>query len=269
MGDMHMANSRNRTDHQSISSGNTTCCSHLCSQVIRTVLFIFNFIFWALGGTLLVLGVYLKIEYRSLDDISEDNFGTWMYGLIIVGSIIFVISFLGCCGTLLQSNNLLMLYFMLLILLVFTQIGCGIWAYTIRNKIFSDLEDGLQSAVAEYNNTKDDGNQSVIKDAIDSIQSIFKCCGHDGRADYNGNPPRSCCPRTSDHNLPHCSEETYHNVGCKDKIPEDIKKNLWLIGIILGALLFLEVAGLSAGCYLRVQIVKADINRWQNSYNKL
>ena len=56
-----------------------------------------------------MLGVYLKIEYRSLDDISEDNFGTWMYGLIIVGSIIFVISFLGCCGTLLQSNNLLML----------------------------------------------------------------------------------------------------------------------------------------------------------------
>ena len=39
-------------------------------------------------------------------------------------------------------------------------------------QIFSDLEDGLQSAVAEYNNTKDDGNQSVIKDAIDSIQSV-------------------------------------------------------------------------------------------------
>lgn len=261
-------NSRQRSDHLSISSGSPTCCSHLCSQVIRTVLFIFNFIFWALGGTLLVLGVYLKIEYKSLDDISDDNFGTWMYGLIIVGSVIFVISFLGCCGTLLQSNNFLMLYFMLLILLVFGQIGCGIWAYTIRDKIFIDLEEGLETAVAEYNNTKSNGNESVIKESIDSIQTIFKCCGHNGRADYNGDPPRSCCPRT-EHDLPHCSEETYHNVGCKEKIPQDVTKNLWLIGIILGVLLFLEVAGLSAGCYLRVQIVKADINRWQNSYNKL
>lgn len=28
-----------------------------------------------------------------------------------------------------------------------------------------------------------------------------------------------------------------------------------------------QVAGLSAGCYLRVQIVKEDIDRWQNSYS--
>ena len=56
-----------------------------------------------------MLGVYLKIEYKALDDISDDNFGTWMYVLIIIGSVIFCISFLGCCGTLLQSNNLLML----------------------------------------------------------------------------------------------------------------------------------------------------------------
>ena len=39
-------------------------------------------------------------------------------------------------------------------------------------QIFSDLEDGLQSAVAEYNNTKNNGDQSVVKDAIDSIQSV-------------------------------------------------------------------------------------------------
>ena len=39
-------------------------------------------------------------------------------------------------------------------------------------QIFSDLEDGLQSAVAEYNNTKNNGDQTVVKDAIDSIQSV-------------------------------------------------------------------------------------------------
>lgn len=243
-------------------------CKGCCSQIIRTVLFIFNFIFWALGCALLVIGVYLKLEYKSLNDISEDNFGLWMYGLIVVGSVIFVISFLGCCGTLMQSNNMLMLYFMLLILLVFGQIGCGIWAYLIRNNIFDDLDVGLQNAVAKYNNTKGDGQDTEVKEAIDSIQTIFACCGHGGRADYTGNPPRSCCPLTEE-DLPHCTEETYFSVGCRDKIPEEIKKNFWLIGVILGVLLFLEVAGLSAGCYLRVQIVKEDIDRWQNSYNKI
>ena len=67
----------------------------------------------ALGGTLLVLGIYLKLEYQALDGISDDNFGTWVYVIIIVGGVIFFISFLGCCGTLLQSNNLLMLVGML------------------------------------------------------------------------------------------------------------------------------------------------------------
>ena len=36
----------------------------------------------ALGGTLLALGIYLKIEFRSLNDISDDNFSLWTYVLI-------------------------------------------------------------------------------------------------------------------------------------------------------------------------------------------
>lgn len=46
--------------------------------------------------------------------------------------------------------------------------------YILHNyfQIFDDLKGGLEKAVIEYDKTKSDPNDSVVKEAVDSLQSV-------------------------------------------------------------------------------------------------
>ncbi|XP_037057829.1 leukocyte surface antigen CD53-like, partial [Peromyscus leucopus] len=77
-------------------------------KLLKYVLFIFNLLFWVCGCCILGFGIYLLVQntygvlFRNLPFLTLGNV------LVIVGSIIMVVAFLGCMGSIKENKCLLM-----------------------------------------------------------------------------------------------------------------------------------------------------------------
>lgn len=112
--------------------------------------------------------------------------------LIVVGSVIFVISFFGCCGAIKKSSCMIGTFFFLLIVVFAMEIGIGVAAYLKYHQLDEILEKGFKSTLDSYETSLDS------KHAWNLIQGELHCCGVHGPSDWNklftnGSLPRECC----------------------------------------------------------------------------
>jgi CD63 antigen len=71
-------------------SGGMTCVKYL--------LFVFNLLFFVSGVVMLAIGAVIYVVYAHYYNFVYDSFQSAPLILIIVGVIIFLVAFFGCCG---------------------------------------------------------------------------------------------------------------------------------------------------------------------------
>ncbi|MEJ1277989.1 CD53 antigen [Cricetulus griseus] len=77
-------------------------------KLLKYVLFFFNLLFWVCGCCILGFGIFFLVQntygvlFRNLPFLTLGNV------LVIVGSIIMVVAFLGCMGSIKENKCLLM-----------------------------------------------------------------------------------------------------------------------------------------------------------------
>ncbi|ESO06401.1 hypothetical protein HELRODRAFT_64688 [Helobdella robusta] len=109
-----------------------------CYSCIKYLLFAFNFIFWLIGIALLSVGIWIKVNSKSLDDAVRElkSSNDYIYIILIVISILIItIGFLGCCGACRESQCLLGLFFICLLIIFSVIIGVGVFAFTSEGKV--------------------------------------------------------------------------------------------------------------------------------------
>lgn len=154
-----------------------------CYTCIKYLMFAFNFIFWLLGCAVLGVGIWLRVDDQSVEYLhissQVDLLHTLAYALIVIGFVIMLIGFLGCCGAIRESQCMLSIFFIFLFIIFATLLGFGIWAAVAKDS-FKDLaKDILKEGVDNYE------NDSKSKEMMDSIQSTYQCCGYNkGAEDY-------------------------------------------------------------------------------------
>jgi len=226
-----------------------------CGEFIRIILFVLNFIFWAAGGVILGVGIYVKVQLEDLKhiEVSHDTLQTSALFLISLGCIVFVVGLLGCCGSLTQNRCMLLLYFSLVTLIFIGEIALAIAVYANKDSVTDSIKEQFGDCMDKYNNQ----TEPICQDTIDTLQSVLKCCGVEGPNDWvtrnYTDPPTSCCKDNAT-----CAYDAAYQEGCYPTISSFVNTNAKYIGFGVLGVAIVELLGMALACYLRTYIMKRD-----------
>lgn len=210
-------------------------CAIAC---VRIVLFVFNFLFCLCGLALLIPGILVETNLGSISEKTAESIGQIegaAIAVIVIGSIIFVIAFFGCCGAIRESHCMIVTYSVLLLTILVIQVGIAIWAFvSLKNLEAGTIEDALKGPVNEY------WQKESSRTEVDLIQETLHCCGATGPRDWatgsgNGTLPWSCCEVKEPNKHAACSYNDHYTTGCGQKLSDFLKMvGKGLGGIALG-----------------------------------
>lgn len=261
-----------------------------CASLVKYLLCLTNFVFFVVGGLVLSIGIWVAadkasfIQMTQLDTFLSSELGEQAqhvlaefsepgvleqaaYLLIAVGSLVFIISFLGYCGAL-QENRVLLTAYGLFITLVFGLQITGIVMIVIYKGQADDQTRGfLQTSLASYST---DSPRDALSVSWDLVMSSQRCCGVNNSTDFSHaarfqdavlreargrKVPEACCilegarsllqPAATDCITHPTHVNSYYNKGCYNKFVTCVLDNLNLVfGTIigLGAFQFLAIA---------------------------
>ncbi|XP_071750845.1 tetraspanin-33 [Centroberyx gerrardi] len=231
-------------------------------RAVKYTLFVCCYVFWVVSAVLTAVGIYAKAakEKDVVDTLTVDP----ALLLIVVGSVMFMITFLGCCGALRNAACLLKTFLGILVAILLLQIAAAVLSFLFTDKVMERTEKLMKKAVVRYREDQD------LENVIDFIQKKFQCCGVQSYQDWSQNVyfecsdtnpsleacgvPFSCCVQLQNQTVLNtmcgygvqqldqsAARQDVFTVGCLEKIVWWSKHNLLLVAGLTAGLLLLEV----------------------------
>jgi len=211
------------------------------SKAIKCLVFFFNFLAFIAGCGLLGAGIagmvngqiYTEIaKYAESDVNNVMSLRSALILSIVVGGILALLGFLGCCGAWCENQCLLGIFITFMLIMLIIQLTGGILAVVYKDKI----KDGVTSALTKAAEKLEESEACELWKDVQKIP----CCGLDGS--WPTNPPGA----------DKCSGLNVKCKGkpCPDALTDQIKKYAGIIaGVALGCLV-LEIAAIIFSCCL-------------------
>jgi len=215
---------------------------------IKYLMFFFNFLFWLSGLILIIIGAIVRDKYGDQFGELSDQFANAPVLIIVVGVIVFVIGFLGCCGAVKENYCMVTTFAVLLALIFILEIVAGSLGIAYRGKVQGIAEEQVTKEVTNYNKN----GESLL---LQWAQQKLKCCGRTGAADFDthasnstdfcgtGKGVKSC------HDGDKCDGKL-NGDGCQDKLVAFVKQNMILIGGVALGIAFIQLLGIVFACLL-------------------
>lgn len=211
------------------------------TSLVKYMLFLFNLIFVLGAIAFIAIGVIFKLEIdsytKSLDKV-DLHFGLAPTLMIIVGAVVLIISFFGCCGAIKESTCMLTTYAIILLTLFILQVALGVYAFLqFKNPNEQFIAEFRQQFEKSMHNYESDNE---AREFVDLVQYDVKCCGSKGPNDWpQGKVPSSCCP-----NKPQfCPEPSAFQEGCVAKSYDVIHQSIKIVGIVVIVIAAVELVG--------------------------
>jgi len=225
-------------------------------KCVKFVLFAFNLIFFLAGLGLIIAGAIVQTKFSTYFDFFGGSFSAAAILLIIVGAVIFVIGFFGCCGAYKENYCMVMTFAVLLGVVFVLEIAAGIAAYVMRDKVHGIVEEHMMDSMQNYNATGHEG----VTDAWNTMQIDFQCCGVQNYTNWRGattglgadSVPYSCCNRTQIQETCGMGQldnpTQIHTNGCIDGFTAWVKENIYVVGGVGIGLAFIQIFGVIITC---------------------
>ncbi|CAL1569029.1 unnamed protein product [Knipowitschia caucasica] len=236
------------------------------SPVVKYLLFFFNFLFWIIALVMVGIGVYarlMKNAEMALACLAVDP----AVMLMVVGVLMFVITFCGCVGSLRENICLLQMFCICLTIIFLLQLTAGILGFIFSDKARDKVTEMINNAITHYRDDID------LQNLIDFGQREFGCCGGVTYTDWSKNMyfncdstnpsrercsvPFSCCQVTKDKEVINtmCGQgmqqldyvkagDFIHTNGCIDRLVDWIHSNLFILGAIALGLAIPQLVGI-------------------------
>ncbi|NXJ58267.1 CD63 protein, partial [Spizaetus tyrannus] len=219
-------------------------------KCVKFLVFIFNFIFWVCGVALIAIGIYAQTALDKALTVSSSSASSTPVAILVLGIIIFFISFFGCCGAWKESYCMVTTFAVLLSIIFLVEIAAAIAGYVFKDKVGTRGETGAQTQPGAAD------PRSFAHPPTPPRQ--FSCCGANNYTDWftierfkvNDTVPRSCCHiSTASCNI-HPSPATINEKGCLQSIEAWMKKNILIVAAVALGIAFFEILGIIFACCL-------------------
>jgi len=167
-----------------------------CEVLIKYIVFLFNFVFFLTSVALIGIGAYIQIHMTKYLDFLGNTYLNTSIILIIIGALMLIVTFFGCCGACTENPCMMYTYGTMLALIMLSLIGVAIVVYVFRG----DAREVITKTMVESLKNYGDDDHKGVTETWDIMQSDFKCCGVDNYTDWEGKPhfttgdvPDTCC----------------------------------------------------------------------------
>ncbi|KAI4460948.1 tetraspanin [Holotrichia oblita] len=201
------------------------------------------------GLALLIIGVLYKLNLNEATEAIPDSLELAPTLLIIVGSIVFVIAFFGCCGAVRESTCMLTTYAVILLILFLLQVAVAVYAF-LQIRDTDGLKTHFRSALNKLFGTYN--TDPVATETVDIIQRSYQCCGMNASSEMsfgNGSYFQSCC--AADIQGP-CTVP--FATGCFQAVYDFVVGAIKVIGIVAISISAIEIFGAIAALCLSSSI---------------
>nr|CAH7739506.1 unnamed protein product [Callosobruchus chinensis]CAI5831306.1 unnamed protein product [Callosobruchus analis] len=116
--------------------------------------------------------------------------------MVIMGGVVFIVSFAGCVGALRENTCLLKFYSLCLLIFFLLEMGIAIVGFIFPHSMQSVLEENFtDNIIRTYRDDPD------LQNFIDFAQQEFRCCGlsNDGFLDWSKNEYFNCSSPSVEH----------------------------------------------------------------------
>ncbi|XP_076651513.1 CD63 antigen [Halictus rubicundus] len=223
-------------------SGGMTCIKYLT--------FLFNLIFAITGIVFIAVGTVILVVYKGYNNFMDSWFFAAPVFMIVVGAVVFFISFFGCCGAVKENHCMIITFSVLLLLIFVLELVAGISGYMMQREVRQMVENRMNSTMKEYSS---DAN---IGKSWDIMQHDLQCCGMTGPADWasagfsSNILPNSCCKEILKGDK--CDTNTIHKYedGCMHNLQAAIEHNALILGSVGIGIAIIQVIGVIFACCL-------------------
>ncbi|NWU78288.1 TSN1 protein, partial [Onychorhynchus coronatus] len=231
-----------------------------CFTFIKVMMILFNLAIFLSGGTLLGVGIWVKVDGQSFMDIfgalssSVLQVVNVSYVLIVIGAILLIIGFLGCYGAQKESKCLLMMFFSVVLIIFIAEVAVAVVAL-----VYTTLAESLLSAVVTPVLKEQYGKDQTFTTIWNTTMTKVHCCGLNNYTDFNdsswfeehGAYPPQCCNFVNSTQPCNAVSATQSNVtGCFEQILEEIRTNAGVAGGVAAGIGALEIAAMAVSMYL-------------------
>uniref|UniRef100_A0A4W6FZU2 Tetraspanin n=1 Tax=Lates calcarifer TaxID=8187 RepID=A0A4W6FZU2_LATCA len=138
-----------------------------------------------IGGFILAIGIYAEVErqrYKTLEGV----FLAPAIILIVLGIIMFIVSFIGVLASLRDNLTLLKVFMYTLTVCLILELLGGVLALLFRNQTVDLVNKNIRRGIVNYYDDLD------FKNIMDFVQKKFKCCGGKEYEDWAVNMYHNC-----------------------------------------------------------------------------
>ena len=94
-----------------------------CETMLRYIIFLINFVFFLASVAVIAIGAYIQIQMKTYLEFIDNSYIGSAVVLIVLGAIIMVVAFFGCCGACTENPCMMYTYGTLLALILIALIG--------------------------------------------------------------------------------------------------------------------------------------------------
>ncbi|XP_013140503.1 PREDICTED: CD63 antigen-like isoform X1 [Papilio polytes] len=221
------------------------------TSFVKYVLFFFNLVVALFGLAIIGIGVAVLMNWTVMKDELQSHLTVAPWLFIVIGAVMFIIAFFGCCGAIRESHCMVVTYAIFLLVIIIVQVVLAVLMFTYADTMKEAL---VKSVNGVFDKRATDPAANTV---FNNIQQQLECCGKSSPADYGviagvSDLPDSCCTRANGvvgKLLSRCTIADANAIGCGPRTADLYDKwNKTIAGVAIGVACIEVVGALFALC---------------------